>query len=329
MHIPKIPKMIKPLFIFIFINGVFLSSYTHAQNDDVLHVDTDMHESQTTMEGMSTDDNAHINHEASSTIVDENIIIDGKRVGIYETLGNFIDLDTQLTSDIVGEADLRTIIDNKPTIIVPIFYSCAAVCPVILEGLVEGVRRLPLVDTTDYNVIVASFDARDNLESASLRKKQLMQSYDRQTTRDLVNGWHFTFLGTQDKVDTFFNSIGFYVQKELDSNDQWHGNFIHPSSLIMVSPQGKITRYFYGVRYLAKDMQLGLLEAGEGQVRPTITRILDFCFSYDPESRSYLVNLQFIIGLFISILAIVFLVYLIILGRKKGDKNEQYVRRKS
>jgi len=124
--------------------------------------------------------------------------------------------------------------------------------------------------------------------------------------------WRF-LTGTQDAIFQLTDAVGFKFQRQGDA-------FEHPASLIILSPDGKIVRYLYGLTYLPFDLKMALTEAQEGKVRPTIRRVLLFCFSYDPEGRTYVFNILKVAGILVLFLAAIFTIILVTKGR--GQSSE-------
>jgi protein SCO1/2 len=130
---------------------------------------------------------------------------------------------------------------------------------------------------------------------------------------DLENGWHF-FTGDSLMIDRFLDNIGYKVKQEGEE-------FIHPATLVVLSPKGKITRYLHGTDYLPFDVKMAVVEAGMERSGPTINKILDFCFSYDAEGKKYVFNITKVSGSIIIVMALILLGTLMASNRKKKTKN--------
>lgn len=123
-------------------------------------------------------------------------------------------------------------------------------------------------------------------------------------------------MGDSANIYSVTNSVGFYFFKEEDQ-------FVHPGTLIFISPDGKITRYLLGIDYLPFNIKMAILEAGEGKVGPTIAKLIKFCYAYDPEGRTYALNLTRIIGIITLVAVGIFIIFLISKPKKKSEVNEK------
>jgi protein SCO1/2 len=161
----------------------------------------------------------------------------------------------------------------------------------------------------DYQVVTVSFNFRDTPEKAKKKKETFTKRY----SKEMAENWKFL---TTDSTTIFkmIGSVGFHIKAVgLD--------FVHPSAIVIVSPEGKITRYLYGISFLPFDLKMALIEANKGQVRPTIQRLLLYCFSYDPQGKRYAMEITKLAGTIIIFFAVIFFLVLIIKKRRKATKT--------
>jgi protein SCO1/2 len=161
----------------------------------------------------------------------------------------------------------------------------------------------------DYDVLTVSFNTKDTPEKAVEKK----QNFLRKRSKDKAEYWRY-LTGDSAGIETLLNAVGFKAKK---TGNDW----IHAAVIVVVSPQGKITRYLYGTRFLPFDVKMAILEAQKGIPRPTINRVLEFCFNYDPSGRRYVLDVTKVSGIIILFIAVVILVTLIIRSRAKRMKN--------
>jgi protein SCO1/2 len=159
----------------------------------------------------------------------------------------------------------------------------------------------------DYQVVTISFDEFDGPAGSARLKKEYMN----QLPEGFPGGaWTFLTAGPET-IERFTESVGFEFNRVGE-------DFAHPSTLVILSPEGKITRYLYGAEYLALDLKMAIYEASEGRVGPTIARMLKFCFSYDPEGRKYVLNLTRVVGTGMILSLVGFAIFLTAAGRRRA-----------
>ena len=225
-------------------------------------------------------------------------------IGIIEHLGDTIPLDLWFLNENSDTVTLRQLID-KPTIMCFVYFDCPNLCSPLMDGVAEVVSKLDLSLGTDYEVITISFNTRDTPEKAREKKVNFVQRISKE------NQAHWIYLtGIQENISAITSAIGFkYKAQGLD--------FAHASAIFVLSPQGKITRYLYGLTYLPFDVKMALIEAQKGIPRPTINRILEYCFAYNPGSQTYTLQVTRILGGIIVFVALVVFIVLIVKKRKK------------
>lgn len=229
-------------------------------------------------------------------------------VGIVEKLGDTLPLDLTFHNENNESVTLGSLI-NKPTILNFVYFDCPGLCSPLLDGISEVVDKLDLTLGTDYDIVTISFNTSDTPEKAKIKKQNFIQHVKENNRKS------WTYLtGDPENIQKITEAAGFrYKPMGVD--------FAHPATLIMVSPQGKITRYLYGVNFLPFDVKLAILESGKGLVQPTRSKILQYCFGYDTVSRSYTLQTTRLIGSFMVIAALFFFLFMYIFSRKKQLKH--------
>jgi len=232
-----------------------------------------------------------------------------KEIGIDEKLGRILPSDLTFVTSDNDTITLGEIID-KPVLLAPIYYECPGVCNPLQNELAWIIDKLDLIPGKDYKIISMSFNYRESPSLAAKWKKNFLQSMKKKINE---NDWIF-LTGDSINVYSFTDTIGFYFKKN-NANQ-----FIHPSVLIAISPERKITRYILGPTFNPFDIKMALIEAKANKTAPTVTKVLEFCYSYDPESKKYTFNLLRIIGI-IMLLGIGIFVTILLL-RSKPKKME-------
>lgn len=229
-------------------------------------------------------------------------------VGINEHLGSYIPLDLKFVNEKQDTVVLRNIID-KPTILSFVYFDCPGICTPLLEGLSDVIENVDMEIGKDFKVLSLSFNSKDDPVKATSKKRNLVCSG---CTEKNAN---WTFLtGDSAAIEQMLTSVGFAVKRV--GND-----YLHPGAIIIVSPEGKITRYLYGIKFNPMDLKLALIEAQRGLPRPTINKLLDFCYSYDPEGKRYGLEITKLLGTFTVFIVGTVLLILLIKTRRKQTKT--------
>lgn len=215
-------------------------------------------------------------------------------VGIFEHLDETLPLDLKFINDNNQVVTLRQLI-NKPTILSFVYFDCPGMCSPLLDGVGTVISKTDLKLGTDYQVITISFNFRDTPEKAKEKKDRLIEKYSK------GNGDAWMFLTTDSATIFKITDAAGFKTKAVGLD------FVHPSAILAISPTGKITRYLYGINYLPIDFKMAIIEANKGQSRPTIQKIMDICYSYDPENKRFTLDI-----LKISATIIIFILLILI-----------------
>lgn len=226
-------------------------------------------------------------------------------VGILEKLGNTLPPDIELVDDKGYLVPLMDIL-NKPAVFTFVYYRCPSICSPLLSEVARVVETMDLTLGEDYQIVTVSFDHREGTDIAASKRDSYLSSLRRQVN---PAGWRF-YTGDSMTVARLTDAAGFYYKR--DGND-----WVHAGALVIVSPEGKVTRYINGIQYLPFDVKMALLDAGEGKTGPTIARLVRYCYSYDPEARTYTLNVTRVAGLVLLGLVVVFVIVFLIVPRKK------------
>ena len=240
----------------------------------------------------------------------------GDKLGVYEKLGEHVSLDIPFIDEKGKKTTLGEIMDGKPTIVTLNYYECPGICSPQLNDLAITLERLQLKENEDYKVITVSIHDGDTIALAKQKKKNHIVSINRPFD---ANAWHFV-IGEGNSSKTLSDSVGFYYEKTVSPNGKI--DYIHPATLVILSPEGKITRYLNGVDQLPFDVKMALVEASNGTVGPTIAKMLENCFAYEPKAKTYVFAWEKVIGLVMIVLVFGFFIYLVLTGRKRDTQNK-------
>jgi protein SCO1/2 len=187
-------------------------------------------------------------------------------------------LDATFVNEQGRATRLGELFHGRPVILVLAYYRCPQLCNLVLNGLLDGLRGVSYRPGEEYTVITISFDPRETPQIAAEKKANYVDSFGRPGAAD---NWHF-LTGEKEQIDRVTDAVGFRY-----SFDEKHDRFNHPSGIVLVTPQGKVSRYLFGIRYPPRDLRLGLMEASAGQVGSVVDQFLLFCFHYDESRGKY------------------------------------------
>ncbi len=228
-------------------------------------------------------------------------------VGIDENLGGYLPMDTKFTNDLGKEVTLKELI-NKPTILMFVYYECPGLCTPLMSEVADKVSKLGLEPGKDYQIVSLSFNPEEKYQLAADKKKNYLNAIQRQFPDD---AWTF-LTGDSAAIEQVTDAAGFRYKRE---GDAW----VHAGALIMIAPDGKITRYLLGTEFLPFDMKMGIIEASKGKATPSIANVLKFCFKYDPAGKRYALNVTRVFGGLIIMGAGVFAIVFLRVKKKKDD----------
>lgn len=200
-----------------------------------------------------------------------------KKVGIVQKMGAQVPMDVPFMDENGNQVTLRQYL-GKPVILALVYYQCPSLCDMVLNGLVRTAQSIPLKPSQDYDIVAVSFDPHETPEMARAKKASYMKEFNRPGTE---NGWHF-LTGPEASSKALADAVGFSYTYDSMTN-QW----AHASGIILLTPLGKVTRYFYGIQYPGRDVRLSLVEASKGKIGSAVDQVLLYCYHYDPANGKY------------------------------------------
>ncbi len=226
-------------------------------------------------------------------------------LGIDMQLGHTVPLDATFNDEHGNRVSLRQLV-HKPTILALVYLHCKNVCSILLENLAITLNNLPAEPGKDYLALAISFDENEK-PALALKNKEL---YLKMIQRPFPEtAWRFLTGGRED-IQKLTQAVGFHFKRVGE-------DFEHPVILIILSPEGKIVRYMYGINILPMDLKMALVEAREGRIGPAISKVLRFCFSYDPKGKKLVFNALRVTGGVTLLFAFTFILFLAFKGRKR------------
>ncbi|HKK20923.1 MAG TPA: SCO family protein [candidate division Zixibacteria bacterium] len=232
-------------------------------------------------------------------------------VKVVEHLGDHIPMDLHFTDD---QGKAVTIGDyfhkGKPVLLDLAYYECPMLCNLVMNGVSDGIKGLNLKPGKDYEIVTVSINPKDSVFLAAAKKETYIKALNMPGAE---NGWHF-LVGPADQSKALAEAVGFEY-KYLPDKDQ----YAHPACIFLLGPDGKISRYLYGITYKQNDLKLGLIEASEGKIGNTLDKVILFCYHYDPDAKGYALvagNVMKVGGLITFVLLALFLAFFWIKERR-------------
>jgi protein SCO1/2 len=201
-----------------------------------------------------------------------------RQVGFDQNLEQQLPLDLAFTDSLGQPVRLGDYFGQKPVILLLGYYECPMLCSLVRNGLFESLQKLDFSVGEEFELVVVSIDPRETPEIAEMKRQVSIVEYNRISSED---GWHF-LVGQQEAISRLASAIGFRY-----TYDPKLDQYVHPSGIVLLTPQGKIARYFYGIDFLAQDLRLGLVEAADNKIGSPIDQLWLLCYHYDPVSGKY------------------------------------------
>lgn len=234
-------------------------------------------------------------------------------ISIEQKLDEQIPLDLTFTNELGETVALRDYFGEKPVILSLVYYECPMLCTMILNGLLESMVALKFDAGHEFQVVTLSFDDRETAEIAAKKKKSYLARYSRD---DAESGWHF-LTGEKEQIKQLAESVGFAYKFVPET-----GQYVHASAIMVLTPEGRLSRYFYGIEYDPNDLRLALVEASESKIGSPVDQLLLYCFHYDPTTGKYglvIMNVIRLVGTAVVLLLVGFII--VMLRREKRAKN--------
>jgi protein SCO1/2 len=200
------------------------------------------------------------------------------KVGIDQDLNQQVPLDLAFKDENGRDVKLGDYFGSKPVVLSLVYYECPMLCTETLNGMVSAFKVLKFTPGNEFNVVTVSFDPRETPALAAVKKANYLRQYGRPGAE---RGWHF-LTGSQASVDALTKAVGFHY-----AWDQTTQQFAHATAIMVLTPQGKIAQYYYGVEYSPRDLRLGIVQASNGKTGNVVDQVLLYCFHYDPRSGKY------------------------------------------
>ena len=236
------------------------------------------------------------------------------RIGIDQRIGEQLPLDLPFTDENGKAVRLGDYFGKRPVILALVYYECPMLCTQVLNGLVSALSVMNFEPGREFDVVAVSFNPKEGPGLAAQKKAAYLDRYDRPHT---AGGWHF-LTGSDDSIRELTKAIGF--RYEFDEKIQ---QFAHGAGIELLTPNGTIARYFYGIEFSPRDIRLGIIEAAEERVGSVLDQVLLLCFHYDPATGRYGATVLGLVRLGAVATVFGFLAFLIVSLRRERKELRQ------
>jgi protein SCO1/2 len=233
-----------------------------------------------------------------------------KNVGIDQKLNETIPLDAVFRDEQGREVRLGQFFKGKPVILSLVYYSCPMLCTQVLNGMMGSLRRVSFNIGEQFEVVTVSFDPKETPQLAAAKKVTYVKGYNRAGAEA---GWHF-LTGDEANIKRLTESVGFRY-----AWDEQTKQFAHASGIMVLTPDGKIARYFYGIEYAPNDLRLGLVEASQNKIGTPVDALMLYCYHYDPATGKYGAAVMNVVKLAGAVTLVLIVGMLLVLRRRSSQ----------
>jgi protein SCO1 len=235
-----------------------------------------------------------------------------KGVGIDQNLNAQVPPELTFRDETGRTVQLGEYFHHKPLVLALVYYECPMLCDMVLNGLTHSMEQITLNLGKDFDVVTVSFNPHETWQLAAAKKGNYIEKYQRQGA---VQGWHF-LTGDEANIRKLADTAGFHYKYDPITKQ-----YAHASGIMVLTPEGKISKYFYGIEYKPKDLRLGLVEASQDKIGTFADQVLLFCFHYDPSTGKYglvIANVTRILGS-ATVLALAGMIFIFIRRERHGN----------
>jgi protein SCO1/2 len=233
-------------------------------------------------------------------------------VNIDQLLNHQVPFDLEFRDETGKTVKLQDYFNDKPVVLSLVYYDCPQLCTMALTGLLGVLKTLPMQPGKDFVSLTVSFDPREKPELAAAKKAEYIKRLGKP---EAAAGWHF-LTGDEARIEALTRAVGFrFVWDPVTKQ------YAHSSGLIVITPEGKVSRYFFGIEYFPRDLRFGLIDASQGRIGSLADQVILYCYMYDPERGTYGLVITRLLRI-MATLTIVTLAALILFLRHK-EKQKQ------
>ncbi len=236
-----------------------------------------------------------------------------QQVRFDQRLGQQVRLDAVFRDELGRQVRLGDYFGKRPVVLVLAYYHCPMLCDLVLNGLAGSLKALTWNPGQEFEVVVASIDPKETPALAADQKRQTLGGYNRSGTQD---GWHF-LTGSQAAVDSLTKDVGFRYVYDRERNE-----YAHAAGITVLTPQGRVSRYIFGIDFPPRDVRLALYESADGRIGSVVDQAILYCFHYDPTTGRYTAAAMRLLQV-AAALTLIGVVLMIVLLRRRETKTQQ------
>jgi protein SCO1/2 len=241
-----------------------------------------------------------------------------KDVGIDQLLNNQVPLDLEFRDENGRAVKLAEYFKDKPVVLSLVYYDCPQLCTQVLTGLLGTLKTLPMTPGKEFVNLTVSFDPRETPELAAAKKQEYLNRYRKP---EAAGGWHF-LTGDEAAIQALTKAVGFrYIWDPVTKQ------YAHASGIMVLTPGGKVSRYFYGIEYAPRDFRFGVIDASEGKVGSLADQIILYCYMYDPERGTYGLVISRLLKIFAALTIVTLAALFFFLRHKEKQKEAEWASR--
>jgi protein SCO1/2 len=230
-----------------------------------------------------------------------------KEAKIEQRLGEQVPLDLTFQDEAGRSVQLAQYFKQRPVILTLVYYDCPMLCNQVLNALTGTLKAVPFTVGKDFDIVTVSFDPREKPELAAQKKQIYLEDYKQAGAEA---GWHF-LTGDEASIKKLTDAVGFHYKY-----DEATQQFAHASGIMIATPEGRLSHYFYGIEYAPKEVRLGLVEASQNKIGSPVDQLLLYCYHYDPATGKYGVIVMNVVRL-AGILTVIGIGLLLFLMRRR------------
>jgi protein SCO1/2 len=201
-----------------------------------------------------------------------------KDVAFDQRLDEQVPLDLVFRDETGRPVKLSEVFGRKPVLLSLVYFDCPMLCGMATDGLVRSLRAVPYDVGKEFDVLTVSFNPREGPDRAAAKKKSVLEAYER---NGAAAGWHF-LTGDEASIARLTRAVGFRYVWDAEQKQ-----YAHPTGIVMLTPQGRVSKYFFGIEYAPKDIRFSLIEATDEKIGSTVDQLLLLCYHYDPKTGRY------------------------------------------
>lgn len=230
-------------------------------------------------------------------------------ITIVQKLNGQIPLELTFKDEAGQTVRLGQYFQNKPVILALVYYQCPMLCNMTLNGLVHSLQKIQLSAGDDFQLVAVSINPRETPQIAMAKKENYLEKYQRSNAR---NGWHF-LTGKDPEIKALADAVGFQY-----AYDPLAKQYAHAAGIMVATPEGRLSRYYYGIEYPNRDLRLGLVEASHNKIGSPVDQVLLFCYHYDPVTGKYGLMITRLLQVLGSATAVALFAFVFLNVRREG-----------